>query len=40
MLFSALCGATPDGSAGQTWIIACRILLRFESDGDGFDSLS
>ena len=26
MVFSALCGATPDGSAGQTWIIACRVL--------------
>src|ERR1700753_2938669 len=26
MLFSALCGATPDGSAGQTWIITCRVL--------------
>ncbi len=26
MLFSALCGATPTGSAGQTWIIACRVL--------------
>jgi EmrB/QacA subfamily drug resistance transporter len=26
MLFSALCGATPNGSAGQTWIITCRVL--------------
>ena len=25
-LFSALCGATPSGSAGETWIIACRVL--------------
>ena len=25
-LFSALCGATPSGSAGQTWIITCRVL--------------
>src|ERR1700761_4723974 len=26
MLFSALCGATPTGSSGQTWIIVCRVL--------------
>jgi EmrB/QacA subfamily drug resistance transporter len=25
-LFSALCGATPTGSEGQAWIIACRVL--------------
>jgi EmrB/QacA subfamily drug resistance transporter len=25
-LFSALCGATPTGSAGQDWIIVCRVL--------------
>ena len=25
-LFSALCGATPTGSAGQAWIITCRAL--------------
>jgi EmrB/QacA subfamily drug resistance transporter len=25
-IFSALCGATPTGSAGQTWIIVCRVL--------------
>jgi EmrB/QacA subfamily drug resistance transporter len=25
-LFSALCGATPIGSAGEAWIIACRVL--------------
>jgi EmrB/QacA subfamily drug resistance transporter len=25
-LFSALCGATPSGSIGQTWMIVCRVL--------------
>jgi len=25
-VFSALCGATPTGSIGQTWIIAFRVL--------------